>query len=122
MSENIKYAVGDFDSRPWGRWEVLSVGEGFIIKKIDVNPGAKLSLQSHEHRSEHWTIICGQAAVTRDEEVFELKTDGYVFIPARAKHRIENIGNTPMSFVEIQVGEVLDEKDITRYEDSYGRV
>lgn len=121
MSATIQYKIGDTDTRPWGRWEVLSIGDGFIIKKIDVNPGAKLSLQSHDHRSEHWTILSGQADITLDDEVLSLTKNGTVFIPVKSKHRIENTGDDMMSFIEIQTGATLDENDIVRYQDDYGR-
>ena len=118
---SIEYTVGDSDERPWGRWEVLAVGEGFIIKKIDVNPSEILSLQSHDHRNEHWTILSGLAEVTLGEDLLRLEKDGAVFIERRQKHRIQNIGDTVMSFIEVQTGEILDEADITRYSDEYGR-
>lgn len=121
MTGNVQYNIGDWDTRPWGRWEVLATGEGFIIKKIDVKPGEILSLQSHEHRSEHWTVIEGNAQVTLEEELIDLSANGAVFIPRGAKHRIKNSGETPMSFIEIQTGRILDESDITRYSDEYGR-
>ncbi len=121
MTNVNQYAAGDSDIRPWGRWEVLAVGEGFIVKKIDVKPGATLSLQSHEHRSEHWTILKGKAAVTLGGDVVEHNEHGSVFIPAQVKHRVKNIGQEILSFVELQTGAVLDENDITRFEDQYGR-
>lgn len=118
---SIQYAVGDNDRRPWGRWEVLAAGNTFVIKKIDVEPGEKLSLQSHQHRSEHWTILSGEAAVTLDDDTLSLTVDQSVFIPARAKHRIQNTGEDLLTFIEIQTGAHLDENDIERFDDQYGR-
>ena len=117
----MKYEVGQNDSRPWGRWEVIALGEDFIIKEIVVTPGAQLSLQSHEHRSEHWTVLTGTAAVTIGDEIVELNRNGTVFIDAHTKHRIQNTGENELRFIEIQTGAVLDESDIVRYEDNYGR-
>lgn len=121
MMNKVAYAVGDADDRPWGRWEVLAVGDGFIIKKIDVDAGQILSLQSHEHRSEHWTILSGKAVVTLNENSLDKSVDDTVFIPAGAKHRIRNSGDETLSFLEVQTGVILDEGDIRRYEDQYGR-
>ena len=97
------------------------MGAGYAVKKIDVLPGKILSLQSHKHRSEHWTILEGKACATLDDAQINLEKDGSIFIPARSKHRIANIGDDPMSFIEIQTGDTLDEEDIVRYEDEYGR-
>ena len=118
---NVVYSVGESDTRPWGRWEVLAVGNGFIVKKIDVLPGARLSLQSHEHRSEHWTILHGNAEVTLGESAIPVAKDETIFIPAKTKHRIHNKGADKLTFIEIQTGEVLDENDIQRFDDEYGR-
>ena len=117
----VVYSKGDSDERPWGRWEVLDVGEGFCVKRITVNPGAKLSLQMHHHREEHWTIVRGTAMVTKGEETFELASNSHVFIPLETVHRIENKGPDLVEFIEVQTGEKLDENDIVRLEDSYGR-
>ncbi len=120
MSE-IMYARGDADERPWGRWEVLDVGERFVVKRISVRPGGRLSLQRHNHRQEHWVVVRGRARVTRDEEILELGPDDSVFIPLGAWHRIENPGDELMEFIEVQTGDRLDENDIERREDVYGR-
>lgn len=117
----VTYKTGDSDDRPWGRWKVLEVGEGFIVKRITVEPGAILSLQLHHHRHEHWVVVRGRARVTRGEEVFELAANESAFIPVETAHRIENPGPELMEFVEIQWGERLDENDIVRLEDRYGR-
>lgn len=120
MAEVI-YQRGDHDLRPWGRWEVLETGEGFAVKRITVNPGACLSLQLHHHREEHWVIVKGRALVTRGEEILELARNASVFIPVETAHRIENPGTEPLEFIEVQVGDRLDENDIVRLEDRYGR-
>ena len=121
MTSEVHYRAGDKDSRPWGTWEVLSTGEGFIIKQIVVDPGQILSLQSHAYRSEHWTVLDGKAEVTLGDELIPLTANGSVFIPRGTKHRIRNSGEVPMRFLEIQTGDILDEEDITRYSDEYGR-
>jgi mannose-6-phosphate isomerase-like protein (cupin superfamily) len=117
----VTYRRGDSDQRPWGRWEVLETGDGFAVKRITVNPGAILSLQLHHRREEHWVIVRGRARVTRGGEVLDLARNAAVFIPLGTAHRIENVGEEPLEFVEVQVGDRLDEDDIVRLEDRYGR-
>lgn len=116
------YKKGDKDTRPWGTWEVLDAGDGFCVKRICVTPGNILSLQLHHFRSEHWIIVRGEAVVTLGEEKLTKKANESVYIPAETKHRIQNNTNENMEFIEIQTGENLDENDIVRLEDSYGRV
>ena len=116
------YQRGQKDSRPWGTWEVTDCGEGFCVKHIMVQPGGILSLQSHQFRAEHWVIVSGTATVTLGEQKLEKKAGESVFIPAQTKHRIQNTSSAPMDFVEVQCGANLDENDIVRYEDVYGRV
>ena len=118
---SVTYQVGEKGNRPWGIWEVLAVGEGYIVKRITVNPHQKLSLQSHEYRSEHWVIACGHGTVTLDDKTIEAPQDTHIYIRQRQKHRMENRTDTPMVFIEVQTGDTLDENDITRYEDVYGR-
>jgi mannose-6-phosphate isomerase len=118
---DVTYRRGDSDERPWGRWEVLDTGDGFAVKRISVKPGGILSLQLHQHRSEHWTIVRGSARATVGAELFELQAGEHIHIPRETAHRIENIGGEPMEFVEVQCGERLDEADIVRLEDRYGR-
>jgi mannose-6-phosphate isomerase-like protein (cupin superfamily) len=117
----VTYRRGDSDDRPWGRWEVLDTGEGFAVKRITVNPGAILSLQLHHHRAEHWVVGRGRARVTRGDEQFELTAGQHVHIPLETAHRIENPGSEVMVFIEVQTGDKLDENDIVRLEDRYGR-
>lgn len=116
------YKRGDKDTRPWGTWEVLDAGDGFCVKRICVTPGNILSLQLHHFRSEHWIIVKGEAVVTLGEEKLTKRANESVYIPTETKHRIQNDTNENMEFIEIQTGENLDENDIVRLEDSYGRV
>ena len=115
------YKRGDKDSRPWGTWEVLDAGDNFCVKKITVTPGNILSLQSHNHRAEHWTIVEGEAVVTLGDGKLIKKADESVYIPVTTKHRIQNDTHENMVCIDIQTGDNLDENDIIRYEDSYGR-
>ena len=101
---------------------MLDVGNGYAVKCIDVNPGEILSLQRHQHRSEHWTVVQGEARVHVGDDVRDLGANESVFIPVQALHRIQNIGTGEMVFIEVQCGEILDENDIERIEDSYDRV
>ncbi|MCU0899519.1 MAG: mannose-1-phosphate guanylyltransferase/mannose-6-phosphate isomerase [Cypionkella sp.] len=109
------------DHRPWGMFESLVVGARFQVKRIVVNPGASLSLQSHHHRSEHWIVVQGTARVTVDKEVRLLTENQSVYIPLGAIHRMENPGKVPMILIEVQTGSYLGEDDIIRYEDVYAR-
>lgn len=108
--------------KPWGSYEILGEGMGFKTKRINVKPGGHLSLQSHEHRSEHWTVISGTAKVLNGNDELTLMKDDTTFIPACNKHRLENIGNDVLTLIEIQTGSNFDEDDIIRYEDIYGRI
>ena len=109
------------DHRPWGWFESLAVGERFQVKRIVVNPGAALSLQSHHHRSEHWIVVQGTAKVTVNDEVKLVSENQSVYIPLAAVHRMENPGKVPMVLIEVQTGSYLGEDDILRYEDIYAR-
>jgi len=109
------------DHRPWGWFESLVVGGRFQVKRILVNPGASLSLQSHVHRSEHWIVVEGTARVTVDETVKLVTENQSVYIPLGAVHRMENPGKVPMVLIEVQTGSYVGEDDIIRYEDAYAR-
>ncbi len=109
------------DHRPWGWYETLVLGDRFQVKRIVVKPGAALSLQSHVHRSEHWTVVEGSARVTVDDEVKLLGENMSVYIPLGAVHRMENPGRIPLTLIEVQSGPYLGEDDIVRYEDQFGR-
>ncbi len=108
--------------RPWGTYTVLEEGERFKVKKITVDPGARLSLQYHEHRSEHWTVVAGRARVTNGDGVFDLDEGEGTFIGVKAKHRLENKGTETLAVIEVQYGERLEEEDIVRLDDDYDRV
>jgi mannose-1-phosphate guanylyltransferase/mannose-6-phosphate isomerase len=109
-------------NRPWGSYTVLEEDpEGFKLKRIEVAPGARLSLQSHRQRSEHWVVVSGTATVTNGDQVITVHKNQSTYIPSGTKHRLENLGSEPLHIVEIQVGEYLGEDDIQRYEDNYGR-
>jgi mannose-1-phosphate guanylyltransferase/mannose-6-phosphate isomerase len=107
--------------RPWGSYEGIDTGEGFQVKHIIVNPGAKLSLQMHHKRAEHWVVVSGLARVTCDDKVFPLKQNESTYIPLGSRHRLENIGSEPLHLIEVQSGSYLGEDDIVRFEDTYGR-
>ena len=110
--------------RPWGFYQNIYGNDqsGYKMKKIVVYPGKRLSLQSHEHRSEHWVIVNGNAKVQVGSEFFIMNGDEHIYIPVNALHRIENIGSENLEFTETQIGNYLGEDDIIRYEDDFGRV
>ena len=108
-------------ARPWGSYEAIARGPRFQVKHIVVDPGERLSLQAHIHRSEHWVVVRGAAEVTVGETVSILQENESTFIPAGEKHRLANPGKVPLELVEIQCGTYLGEDDIERFEDEYGR-
>ncbi|MDP6413533.1 MAG: mannose-1-phosphate guanylyltransferase/mannose-6-phosphate isomerase [Gammaproteobacteria bacterium] len=108
--------------RPWGSYESLAMGEDYQVKHIIVNPGETLSLQLHNRRAEHWTVIKGIGQITCDDSEFELGVNESTFIPLGSKHRLANTGTTPVEIIEVQVGDYLGEDDIARFEDQYGRI
>jgi mannose-1-phosphate guanylyltransferase len=108
--------------RPWGTYTVLEEGSRFKIKRIEVKPGASLSLQMHHHRSEHWIAVSGMAKVVNGEREFFVSTNESTYIPAGHKHRLENPGVVNLVMIEVQSGEYLGEDDIKRFDDVYGRV
>lgn len=107
--------------RPWGQFTVLLDTATFKVKRIDVIPGRRLSLQKHRHREEHWTVVEGKAKVTIGQNVIELSRGGRAFIPRGEVHRLENIGPDLLSIVEVQIGDYFGEDDIIRIEDDYSR-
>jgi mannose-1-phosphate guanylyltransferase/mannose-6-phosphate isomerase len=109
------------DHRPWGCFDSLAIGTRFQVKRIVVNPGAVLSLQSHVHRAEHWIVVEGTAKVTINDSVQLIGENQSVYIPLGAVHRLENPGKVPMVLIEVQTGSYLGEDDIIRYEDVYAR-
>jgi len=107
--------------RPWGTYTVLEVGTNFKIKRIVVNPGAKLSMQMHQHRSEHWVVVSGVAKITNGEQEIRLLENESTYIPKTHRHRLENPGLLPLNIIEVQCGDYVGEDDIVRFEDTYGR-
>ncbi|MDQ7056994.1 MAG: mannose-1-phosphate guanylyltransferase/mannose-6-phosphate isomerase [Ghiorsea sp.] len=107
--------------RPWGSYTVLENAVGYKMKRIEVNVGASLSLQRHQHRSEHWVVLSGTATVTRDDEVIMVAKNESTYIPIGVKHRLANKGKMPLQMIEVQVGDYLEEDDIERFDDIYGR-
>lgn len=110
------------DHRPWGWFESLAMGDRFQVKRIVVNPGAALSLQSHHHRAEHWIVVQGTANVTVGNKVDLITENQSIYIPLGTRHRLENPGKLPMILIEVQTGAYLEEDDIIRHEDIYARV
>jgi mannose-1-phosphate guanylyltransferase/mannose-6-phosphate isomerase len=108
-------------ARPWGAYDSVDVGERHQVKRITVRPGAKLSLQLHHHRAEHWIVVKGIALVTKGEEEILLTENQSTYIPLGIKHRLENPGKTDLELIEVQSGSYLGEDDIVRFEDTYGR-
>jgi mannose-1-phosphate guanylyltransferase/mannose-6-phosphate isomerase len=108
--------------RPWGYYQTLDLGTRFQVKRILVDPGQKLSLQSHRHRAEHWVVVQGTAEVTRDAEIVLLRENESIYLPLGCVHRLVNPGKIPLEIIEVQSGSYLGEDDIIRYEDIYARV
>ncbi|WP_153074654.1 mannose-1-phosphate guanylyltransferase/mannose-6-phosphate isomerase [Paraburkholderia bonniea] len=108
-------------ARPWGSYETLERGERYQVKRIVVNPGARLSLQMHRHRAEHWVVVKGTAHVTNGAHDFVLQENQSCYIPAGVVHRLSNPGQTALELIEVQSGAYLGEDDIVRFEDCYGR-
>jgi mannose-1-phosphate guanylyltransferase / mannose-6-phosphate isomerase len=109
-------------SRPWGTYTQLEEAPGFKIKRIEVRPGAALSLQLHHRRSEHWVVVRGVARVTNGEREFDVHENESTYIPVETKHRLENRQREPLVIIEVQCGDYLGEDDIVRFEDRYGRI
>jgi mannose-1-phosphate guanylyltransferase/mannose-6-phosphate isomerase len=108
--------------RPWGSYERVDFGDRFQVKRITVNPGARLSLQKHHHRAEHWVVVKGTAKIVRGSEETLLSEDQSTYVPLGTVHRLENPGRIPLELIEIQTGSYLGEDDIVRLEDLYGRI
>ena len=134
-AEQVKQVVAQLESvktpqaaqhrkvaRPWGTYDSVDAGERYQVKRITVYSGAKLSLQMHYHRAEHWIVVKGTALVTRGEEEILLTENQSTYIPLGVKHRLENPGKTELELIEVQSGSYLGEDDIVRFEDTYGRV
>lgn len=108
--------------RPWGKYDSIDSGDRYQVKRITVKPGAKLSVQMHHHRSEHWVVVCGTARVTNGESTFLLAENESTYIQAGIVHALENPGKVDLELIEVQTGLYLGEDDIVRFEDIYGRV
>ena len=107
--------------RPWGSFTNLYEASNHKVKKIAVTPGARLSLQSHKHRKEHWIVVQGEAIVTLDSRETKLTSGDYIFIPLGSIHRLQNVGTDTLLLIEVQLGSYLGEDDIVRYQDDYQR-
>ena len=121
-NKNKYYKKKNVYYRPWGRYVNLFEGKGFLIKELFVKPKGILSLQKHHHRSEHWLVTEGTPKITLNKDSFPKKQNDHIFIPLEAIHRIENPGNKPVKIIEAQVGSILKESDIVRFQDVYGRI
>ncbi|WP_114661785.1 mannose-1-phosphate guanylyltransferase/mannose-6-phosphate isomerase [Polynucleobacter necessarius] len=133
-SQDVKHIVAQLDgqkreekalhrkvSRPWGWYDSVDEGERFKVKRIQVKPGASLSLQMHHHRAEHWIVVKGTAEITNGDQVITLLENQSTYIPQGQTHRLANPGTTPLEIIEVQSGSYLGEDDIVRFEDTYGR-
>ncbi len=116
-----EYLIHKTVERPWGRYTVLEKGRGYKIKRIELNPHARLSLQLHRRRSEHWVVVSGVAKVTRDHEIYLVRSGESTYIPIAIKHRLENPVEEPLQIIEVQNGDYVEEDDIERFDDDYGR-
>jgi mannose-1-phosphate guanylyltransferase/mannose-1-phosphate guanylyltransferase/mannose-6-phosphate isomerase len=108
--------------RPWGYYESIDAGERFQVKRLMLKPGARLSLQLHRKRAEHWVVVSGEAKVVRGDEELRLSANQSTYIPTGTKHRLENPGTEPLFVIEVQSGDYLGEDDIERFADDYRRV
>ncbi|MBW4447709.1 MAG: phosphomannose isomerase type II C-terminal cupin domain [Spirirestis rafaelensis WJT71-NPBG6] len=113
--------VAATELRPWGSFTVLEEGRGYKIKRIEVKPGHRLSLQLHHHRSEHWIVVSGTAKVVCGDLEVVLSNNQSTYVPQCTTHRLENPGVIPLVLIEVQNGEYLGEDDIVRYQDDYAR-
>ena len=116
-----KFEFGTIVYRPWGSFENIRSGDGFLVKILKINPKSKISLQYHKKRSEHWVVTKGTATITLNEKKIKLKEKESIFVKLGEKHRIENKTKDSLEIVEVQIGKVLDESDIVRIDDIYGR-
>ncbi len=108
--------------RPWGKYDSIDNGDNYQVKRLTVNPGAKLSVQMHYHRSEHWVVVAGQARVHYGDEAHDLSVNESTYHGKEVVHALENVGDVPLELIEVQVGSYLGEDDIVRFDDVYGRV
>lgn len=115
------YRVGQSGKRPWGSWRVLATGEGFAVKRIDVAPGQRISLQRHFARAERWTVVSGEGVVTLAARTRKVAAGDTVRVAPKIAHRLANTGTTTLTLIEVQLGAVLAESDIERLSDDYAR-
>ena len=133
-SQDVKFIVNQLEARqreeknlhrkvarPWGWYDSVDEGERFKVKRIQVKPGASLSLQMHHHRVEHWVVVKGTAEITNGDQVITLTENQSTYIPQGQTHRLANPGKTPLEIIEVQSGSYLGEDDIVRFEDIFGR-
>lgn len=111
----------EMDERPWGRYEVLEEREGYKVKRLEVKPGARLSLQRHSKRAEHWVVVSGIADVVCGDRQLQLTEGEHINIPIETNHRLGNSSDRPLTLIEVQLGDYLGEDDIVRLEDDYKR-
>jgi mannose-6-phosphate isomerase len=109
------------DERPWGDYEVVDEGQGYLVKRITVRPGQRISYQRHESRAEHWFVVSGSGVATVDGEERHVSQGSALDIPVGAAHRIASDDDSSLTFIEVQTGDYLGEDDIERLEDDYGR-
>lgn len=120
MTEKTQDEIaGQFVDRPWGSYRILEVGKNFKVKNLTVLPEHRLSLQLHHHRSENWVVVTGLAMVNIGDKEFFIRKGECTFIPMGEKHRLANPGRLPLQVIEVQIGEILSETDIVRFEDDY---
>jgi mannose-6-phosphate isomerase len=117
----LDHTAAATELRPWGSFTILEEGRGYKIKRIEVNPGHRLSLQMHHHRSEHWIVVVGTARVTCGDQEIILSSNQSTYVPQCTTHRLENPGVIPLVLIEVQNGEYLGEDDIVRFQDDYSR-
>lgn len=118
---NTSVGVAAREIRPWGSFTTLEEGSGYKIKRIEVNPGHRLSLQMHHHRSEHWIVVSGTAKVTCGDREMILGSNQSTYVPQCTTHRLENPGVINLVLIEVQNGQYLGEDDIIRFSDDYAR-
>lgn len=111
----------EMDERPWGRYEVLEEREGYKVKRLEVKPGARLSLQRHSRRAEHWVVVYGTADVVCGDRELQLHQGEHIHIPTSTNHRLGNSSDQPLVLIEVQLGDYLGEDDIVRLQDDYER-
>ncbi len=116
------YRTGQTDIRPWGSWSVVATGNRHAVKRIDVEPGSRLSLQLHRNRSEHWIVVAGRGRVRVGGDDIPVQAGSHVYVPKLTQHRITNDGDELLTFIEVQLGTDLREDDIVRLEDDFDRV